>query len=230
MEPWLSKNRLVQLWSLLGLSAIGIYLLANHTSTDIALADRMFDFQQGRFPYKHGFFYETVMHGYAKTLLTGIWLAMLIFALLPAHWRPAKLNTAYQTRLRWIVALAAAHSGLVTALKHYMPHACPWNVVRYGGTSPWFPTFSAHAPDMAGHCFPAGHASSGLWLSALCLFWLPHQPRKALPVFLAGLYAGFLLGWVQQMRGAHFLSHTLTSMWLMCALLLVVLSFSKSSS
>ena len=141
MEPWLSKNRLVQLWSLLGLSAIGIYLLANHTSTDIALADRMFDFQQGRFPYKHGFFYETVMHGYAKTLLTGIWLTMLIFALLPAHLRPAKLSTAYQTRLRWIVALAATHSSLVTGLKHYMPHACPWNVVRYGGTSPWFPTF-----------------------------------------------------------------------------------------
>lgn len=228
MEHWISKNRLVALWLLLAASAAGIYLLANHTSTDLALADRMFDFRQGRFPYKHGFFYETVMHGYAKTLLTGIWLVMLILALLPQRLRPARLSTADQSRLRWVVALAATHSCLVVGIKHRMPHACPWDVDRYGGTLPWFPTFAAHAPQMAGHCFPAGHATSALWLSALCLFWLPHQPRKALLVALAGLYAGFLLGWIQQMRGAHFLSHTLTSLWLMCALLLCVLSFSKS--
>lgn len=230
MESWLANNRLAWLWAMLGASAIGLFMLANHTALDLTLADRMFDFRQGQFTYQHTFFFETVMHHVAKQLLIGLWLLILLLAVLPARLRPAQLTRAHQYRLRWVAALAVAHSSLVSWLKHQMPHACPWDITRYGGTSPWFPTFADHGPGMAGHCFPAGHASSGLWLSALCLCWLPHHPRQALLTALAGLYVGFLLGWIQQMRGAHFFSHTLTSIWLMCALLLCVLSFSKSHS
>lgn len=229
MERWLTKKRLVWLWWLLGVSALGIFILANYTTLDIVLADSMFDFDHAQFIYQHAFFYDTVMHSYAKQLLVGAWLVLLALALLPKHLHPTWLSSEQQYRLRWVAALAVAHSGLVSWLKHEMPHACPWDVTRYGGTSEWFPAFAAHAPQMAGHCFPAGHASSGLWLSALCLCWLPHHPRKALVVAVAGLAVGFTLGWCQQLRGAHFLSHTLTSLWLMCALLLCVLSFSKSS-
>jgi membrane-associated PAP2 superfamily phosphatase len=188
----------------------------------------MFDFSRGQFTYQHAFFYDTVMHSYMKHLLLSVWLLLLVLALLPTGFRPSWLSSAQQYRLRWVTALAVVHSGLVSWLKHQMPHACPWDITRYGGTSDWFPAFAAHASQMNGHCFPAGHASSGLWLSALCLCWLPQHPRKALLVAVAGLAAGFALGWCQQLRGAHFLSHTLTSLWLMCALLLCVLSFSNN--
>lgn len=228
MERWLTNTRLAWLWLGLGLSALAIIALANHTTVDLTLADTMFDFRHGQFTYRHAFFFDTVMHGYAKNLLSTIWLGLLVLAWLPWHLRPTWLSCEHQYRFRWVVALAAMHSGLVSWLKHQMPHACPWDIDRYGGTLPWFPAFSAHAPAMEGHCFPAGHASSGLWLSALCLCWLPQHPRKALMVAIAGLVVGFTLGWCQQLRGAHFLSHTLTSVWLMCALLLCVLSFSSA--
>lgn len=228
MERWLANKRLAWLWGLLGVSAVGIFVLADYTPLDLLLADRMFDFSLGQFSYRHAFFFDTVMHDYAKQLLLGIWLLCMLFAILPSSLRPAWLSPAQQYRLSWVAALALVHSGLVSWLKHQMPHACPWDITRYGGSLPWFPAFSAHSPFMAGHCFPAGHASSGLWLSALCLCWLPQHPRKALAVALAGLTVGLLLGWCQQMRGAHFFSHTLTSAWLMCALLLCVLSFSRS--
>ncbi|MGP1716922.1 MAG: phosphatase PAP2 family protein [Methylophilus sp.] len=228
MERWLANTRLGWLWSLLGASALGIVALANYTTLDLTLADRMFDASRGQFTYQHVFFYDTVMHDYARQLFTVVWLMLLVLALLPQQLRPSWLLATHQYRLRWVTLLAVTHSGLVSWLKHQMPHACPWDVTRYGGSLPWFPAFAAHIPNMAGHCFPAGHASSGLWLSALCLCWLPHAPRKALAVAIAGLAVGLLLGWCQQMRGAHFLSHTLTSAWLMCALLLCVLSFSRS--
>lgn len=228
MERWLSNTRLARLWLLLGASALAIFFVANYTTLDLMLADSMFDFSRGQFSDRHAFFYDTVMHTYAKQLLLGTWLVLLIFAALPDRLHPQWLSATLQYRLRWVTALAIVHSGLVSWLKHQMPHACPWDITRYGGTQPWFPAFGAHAPDMAGHCFPAGHASSGLWLSALCLCWLPQHPRKALAVAVAGLTVGFALGWCQQMRGAHFLSHTLTSTWLMCALLVCVLSFSRS--
>jgi len=80
----------------------------------------------------------------------------------------------------------------------------------------------------AGHCFPAGHATVGLWLAAFLIFWLPDQPKKALVVFCSGIALGFILGWVQQMRGAHFLFHTLWSAWLASLIILVMLTFTTT--
>ncbi|WP_374709539.1 hypothetical protein [Massilia scottii] len=33
---------------------------------------------------------------------------------------------------------------------------------------------------------------------------------------------GFALGWVQQLRGAHFLTHTLWSMWWTCLIVSIL--------
>ena len=79
----------------------------------------------------------------------------------------------------------------------------------------------------SGHCFPAGHATVALWLAALCVFWLPHKPKTAFAVFLSGLSVGFALGWVQQMRGAHFLFHTLWATWFAALVVVVMLSYTK---
>jgi membrane-associated PAP2 superfamily phosphatase len=40
-------------------------------------------------------------------------------------------------------------------------------------------------------------------------------------VFALGIGAGLGLGWVQQLRGAHFLSHTLWSAWIAAAIVLL---------
>ena len=227
-RPWLSKDKLITLWGLWVIAAIGIVWMANATSIDLMLADRQFDFASQRFSLKHDFFYETVMHVYAKHLLTVLWLGLLFLAWAPVKLIRDRLSPATRSQLRWIVFLALLNAIFVSCLKHQMPHACPWDVTRYGGNLPWAPTFTPHPATEAGHCFPAGHATSGVWLAALCLLWLPDAPRKALLVAVAGLSVGLLLGWSQQIRGAHFLSHTLTSMWLMCGWLLLLFTFSKS--
>lgn len=210
------------------LAAVSIIWLANYTNADIRLADHAFDFQQHTFPLKHDFVMETVMHQYAKILLTTLWLLILILSFTPLGKLSGYFSTSTRYTLRWITTLAVLNAMVVSALKHQMPHACPWDIVRYGGDSPWVPALTAHPAMQAGHCFPAGHATSGLWLSAFCLLWLPQSPRKALLVSIGGFSIGLLLGWAQQMRGAHFLSHTLTSTWLMSSWLLIALTFSKS--
>lgn len=227
-RPWLSKKIMLSLWGLWLIAAISIVLLANVTAVDLMLADRQFDFSSHQFPLKHAFFYETVMHTYAKHLLTVVWLGLLFLACAPEKLLHYRLSAATRHQLRWIVFLALLNAVVVSCLKHQMPHACPWDITRYGGDLAWVPTFTDHPAAEAGHCFPAGHTTSGVWLSALCLLWLPQAPRKALWMAIAGLSVGFLLGWAQQMRGAHFLSHTLTSLWLMCSWLLLVFTFSKS--
>jgi len=228
MEPWISSRALIRLWGLWLLAAAGIVWLANKTHMDIALADRMFDFHLHAFPFKHDFWMETVMHQYAKWLVTALWIVILLIALLPFNKLTTHVSAATRHALRWVAGLALVNAMTISWLKHHMPHACPWDVTRYGGATPWLPAFTSHPAMQAGHCFPAGHASSGLWLSALCLLWLPHAPRKAWLVAIGGLSVGLLLGWAQQLRGAHFLSHTLTSAWLMCGWLLIAVTFSTS--
>jgi membrane-associated PAP2 superfamily phosphatase len=103
----------------------------------------------------------------------------------------------------------------VSLLKSQSIHHCPWDLQRYGGFALYLRLFDKlPAGAVAGHCFPAGHASSGLWLAAFAVFWLPERPRMAAIVFALGLVPGLLMGWMQQMRGAHFLSHTLWSAWI----------------
>jgi membrane-associated PAP2 superfamily phosphatase len=65
-------------------------------------------------------------------------------------------------------------------------------------------------------CFPAGHASAGYaWISSY-FFGLYYQSRWRWVGLGASMIAGAVFGFVQQIRGAHFISHdiwTLAICW-----------------
>ncbi|WP_373887845.1 phosphatase PAP2 family protein [Massilia sp. BSC265] len=82
---------------------------------------------------------------------------------------------------------------------------------------------------LPGHCLPAGHASSALWLVSLVVVWLPGPGRRAGRACCVALVPGLALGWMQQMRGAHFLTHTLWSAWIACAIVLALVMLLQAS-
>lgn len=53
---------------------------------------------------------------------------------------------------------------------------------------------------------------------SLAVFLSPYRAYKAALTFAVLLGLGFAVGWMQQLRGAHFLTHTLWSMWIACAI------------
>jgi membrane-associated PAP2 superfamily phosphatase len=184
----------------------------------------MYDFSKHEFTWKHNWFAAVFMHQSMKVALIAFGLALL--ALLVADYTILSGFLANDTRrgLRVAVASFIMVPLVTSALKSTSIHACPWDLERYGGTSPYLRLFESLPEHVAaGHCFPAGHASSGLWLAAFAVFWLPRRPMLAAASFVLGLMPGAILGWVQQMRGAHFLSHTLWSMW-WAGLVIVVLA------
>jgi membrane-associated PAP2 superfamily phosphatase len=112
--------------------------------------------------------------------------------------------------LRVIAWSAALVPLVISLLKQNSDAHCPWDLARYGGAQPYvrpFDTLPLHA--LPGHCLPAGHASSALWLISLAVLWLPGEERKAWRAAGTALALGLAVGWMQQMRGAHFLTHTL---------------------
>lgn len=66
----------------------------------------------------------------------------------------------------------------------------------------------------SGQCFPAGHATTGFAFVG-GFFALRHaRPRLARVWLWSALTFGMVLGIGQQLRGAHFMSHTLWTGWL----------------
>lgn len=194
--------------------------LQQFTEIDIVIEDWYFDPVSQSFPWKNSWFAKDLMHGYVKNALMLPGIGIIIFCVLD-YFRPSqKIHPLLRVRLQFVALSATIIPALIAALKSRSASHCPWDIVKYGGHYPHLNLFESLPPAMkAGHCFPAGHTSTGLWLAAFCVFWLPHAPRKALVVFGLGLSVGFVLGWVQQMRGAHFLSHTLWSMWIASAVI-----------
>lgn len=206
-------------------SAVLITLIGQYTDLDLALAELYFDPQTRTFPWDISWFATKFMHGWVKTALR--WLSFLIIGLTVIDFiRPwQKVSLLRRTQFRVLALASIVEPFVIQTLKTGSNMHCPWAIDQFGGDKPFLRLLD-WVPDgwQAGHCFPAGHASTAMWLCALAVFWLPHSPRKALLAFLGGSSAGLFLGWVQQMRGQHFLTHTLWTTWISAALLLFLMA------
>lgn len=202
-------------------AALFIAWLGNFTDVDMTLARSMYT--DGAFALRHAWWTEKLSHEYMRRVLIVLGLCAVLPALL--DWvRPwQSWSPQFRRRLR-VVALSAVLVPLViSVLKQYSFSHCPWDILDFGGDRAYvrlFQSVPAHMP--AGRCMPAGHASSALWLVSLAVFWLPQQRRRAWVVALSMLGFSFALGWIQQLRGAHFLTHTLWSMWIACTIVTLV--------
>ena len=220
LEEWLIRATLI----LLG-SATVILFIGQYTDLDLWLAGIYFDPASQTFPWNNTWFANNLMHTYMKdaiivggSLIVGTTLIDLLTPL-------KRLTVRGRTRLRIIALAAVLEPLLIITLKHSSNMHCPSEIDLFGGHYPLLRLLDM-VPDNwhAGRCFPAGHASTAMWLSALAVLWLPNNPRRAFLAFLAGIAAGFVLGWVQQMRGAHFLTHTLWTVWLSSALIVALIA------
>lgn len=216
------------LWRLAGLlaaAALVILWLGHSTDLDLRLADAAFDARLGAFPWKHAWLAETFNHVILKWLLTLLAAGFIGLAAFDALSPRLGLGALGRLQLR-IVALAAILAPAVTStLKQLSWSHCPWDLLRYGGAHPYVRLFGAFpANTFPGQCLPAGHASSALWLVALAVFWLPARSSRALRAALLAIGFGATVGYLQQLRGAHFMTHTLWSIWIACAIVCALIA------
>jgi membrane-associated PAP2 superfamily phosphatase len=210
------------LWRLaagLAAAALAILWLGRLTDIDLALADAMFEPVSGAFPWRHAWLTEAFGHGILKWPLVLIGLGFIGVAVVDLFRPSAQRSAIDRLRLRVVALSAVCVPAAVSTLKQLSSSHCPWDLLRYGGEQPYLRLFEAlPAGVMPGQCLPAGHASSALWLVSLAVYWLPARPATAGRMACLALVPGLVLGWFQQLRGAHFMTHTLWSAWIACAL------------
>ncbi|MEY4754719.1 MAG: hypothetical protein RJA44_2394 [Pseudomonadota bacterium] len=174
---------------------------------DLPLA-RWFGDQRG-FAWRDHWLLTSVMHEGGRSLS---WLLVLALgAGVRWPWGPLRrLPRAVRLQLALTPLLAAL---MISMLKGVNATSCPWDLAEFGGPATYLPHWLGflRGDGGGGHCFPAGHASSGFAFIGGYVVCRQVDPRQARLWLLGGLLAGLLLGLGQQLRGAHFMSHTLWS-------------------
>ncbi len=198
--------------SFIGITAAAAILILSWdlAGFDVALA-RLTASHSG-FPLRQDWFLNTVMHSGAKY---AAWVLELFLCLMVI--RPlgifARLTTHQRVQMATSPIMAFA---LVSVVKSFSQTSCPWELQEFGGVakhvSHWSGWFTSDGG--GGRCFPAGHASSGFAFVGGFFALRPMSKKIAIRWLTCALAVGLLLGVCQQLRGAHFLSHTLWSGWL----------------
>lgn len=123
-----------------------------------------------------------------------------------------KLDRVERTQLAFS-ALAAVLA--VSLMKSHSQTSCPWDLQVFGGMAHYVSHWALGVADGGpGGCFPAGHASAAFaWFGGYFVLrrGAPVAARRWLVVVLL---LGSVFGVVQQMRGAHYTSHTLWTAWI----------------
>lgn len=189
--------------------ALLLALLAwDASGLDMPLA-RLFGDAHG-FSLSHNSVLTTGLHDGARLLS---WLMVMGLAL--AVWWPlAWLRQLHRVERLQLVITALSGALAVALFKSFSTTSCPWDLAAFGGTAQHVSHWLRLADGGSGHCFPAGHASSGFAFVGGYFALQRSSPARARVWLGAALAAGLVLGLAQQARGAHFMSHTLWTGWL----------------
>lgn len=191
------------------LLSLALLLAMDHTSMDLRMA-RWFGSTAG-FPLEHHWALQGLLHDWIKYLPWTVELMLLVAVFRPfGSFRSLPGERRVQLALTTFVALL-----IVSMIKLHSRTSCPWDLQEFGGVAHYVSHWSWGVTDGGtGGCFPAGHASAGFAFLGGYFAFRHTLPRTAQRWLAGALVAGLLLGIAQQMRGAHYFSHTLWTAWL----------------
>lgn len=204
-----------------------------HASTlDLQLEARYYDPASHAFPWRHAWVTATLIHHGFTALLIGCGIGVWLMALTMKYRRSVPQLLRGNERRWWLVAWSfLCIPLLIDILRRFSVMHCPWSIIDFGGLWPYVDLLSKAPEGMPpGHCFPAAAVTSGSWLLAFALVWYPERKLRSALFAAAALAIAFGIGWVQQMRGAHFLSHTLWSLWISWAVIVLLHRFSGAGA
>jgi membrane-associated PAP2 superfamily phosphatase len=204
----LERTRWLLLW--LGLPLLGV-VLWDITPADLVIA-HWYGTAQG-FALQDNYWLSHILHTRARQ--TGVLLGLVCVV---AIWWPvgplAPLSRCTRRERVWLACMVWVCAAGIATLKASSHTSCPSDLQEFGGVARYVWHFAMGGDGGPGRCFPSGHAST--FFSFLPVFWVlrRYNARRAWQVLAAICVLGLALAWVQVLRGAHYPSHVLWTMWL----------------
>lgn len=208
-NSWLHRHLLLPL-----ITGLLLLIVLHLTQVDLILAQWLFH-QEGNAPgwsLRHNYFLEHILHNGGRHVVTLLSLTLLVTLAL-SFFKPSL--KPWRKDLLLLLANVAISILLVRFGKEYTNVSCPWDVIQFGGSKPWIPFPNSLFSSMdLGQCFPGGHSSGAFAWVALYYFALPHMPARRFKFLSFAIILGSAFAICQELRGAHFLTHDLTSLLL----------------
>lgn len=201
------------------LAFLAVNLLLSLSAGDLLLADLLYQLEGGSWALEDAWITNAFIHDQGRNLVAVALLTLLTAIALTYISAPLR---PYRKGFYYVLVSALITVAIVNLMKEYSTLDCPWSLSRYGGDKAYVSLFGARIEGQSpGGCFPAGHASGAYcWLGLFFLARL-YRPRWRFRVLAAVMGTGVIFGIAQQLRGAHFISHdvwTLYISWMSAAL------------
>lgn len=205
---------------------LAIILVIDYAGIDIWLAKAIFQFEGMSWELKHHWLTEGIIHKGGRLANN---IGIVIVLAVSVYWHVSKASSDKREASRLLCLSLATSFICINYLKAITNIDCPWDLRMFGGDMPYIHLF-ADKPDSLpiAKCFPAGHASAGYAWISLYYFFQRISPQWKIPGLLVGLIAGLIFGVGQQLRGAHFLSHDVTTLFLCGLIAFMVFSYRSS--
>ena len=195
----------------LTVAALGLALVMawDATALDLPLA-RLFGDASG-FAHRNDWWLTQVLHDGARN---ASWALTAVLAVMVVWPRGVMRSLSRRERIGLLLGVVASVLTM-SVMKYASTTSCPWDLQEFGGRAGYVSHWRWGVADGGGgHCFPAGHASAGFAYIGGWLWLRRAAPRAAMAWLVGALLLGLGLGAVQQVRGAHYTSHTLWTAWL----------------
>ncbi len=141
----------------------------------------------------------------------GLELALL----LGIFWPFGTLKQLPKARRTQLALTTFATLLVVSTIKIHSLSSCPWDLQEFGGVARYVSHWAWGVRDGGtGGCFPAGHASAGFAFIGGFFAFRHALPKTAWRWFAGAMLVGAVFGLAQQIRGAHYMSHTFWTAWL----------------
>jgi membrane-associated PAP2 superfamily phosphatase len=185
---------------------------------DLWLATKLYVLEGNQWSLQEHWLTQGILHKGARKVNYLLCATVLIFTVYYLYHYQQNAHRAHSFAALSLSLLCSF--ALVAYLKAITNIACPWSLSQFGGIEPYIHLFQ-HRPAYLPYsqCFPAGHASVGYVWVALYYFLAQLAPRRRYAGLFIGLTLGLIFGFTQQLRGAHFISHDITTLalCLLCA-------------
>ncbi|VAW91677.1 hypothetical protein MNBD_GAMMA23-1619 [hydrothermal vent metagenome] len=186
-----------------------VVALLRLTNLDITISSLFFDFEKRQWVFGESWWSVTFIHKWGRDFIVIVLLSSLtglVLSLFIKHFR------AYLFMFVYIVLTILFSTGIVAVLKHYSDLDCPWALNIFNGTQPYFHLFSGMSNPLShGGCFPGGHSSGGFSLLLFYFLLRDYNKRYAYMALGVSIFIGSVFSLGQWVRGAHFVSHDLSS-------------------
>lgn len=190
------------------LSSFLLLLAWDYSGLDLAMANWVGS--ANGFAFESHWLWRGVLHDDIRLLPWLVELVLLVASIWPfGALKQLKFARRLQLALTTLVALL-----VVSTIKIHSHTSCPWDLQQFGGVASHVSHWAWGVADGGtGRCFPAGHASAGFAFIGGFFAFRHVLPKTAWRWFTGAMLVGFILGLAQQLRGAHYMSHTLWTAW-----------------